>query len=122
METFSLPSEKRQQYRLEAKGTASSRPIILSVDIAQGVDRRISVAAMLKNIFKDTASFSGAQHVTICCVSLGPNPLHFQVFQPVYKTKSFSSKQLHDSKDKLVFLIILKQKSSALNSRLCNVL
>ncbi|KAG5286655.1 hypothetical protein AALO_G00017330 [Alosa alosa] len=58
METFSLPTEKRQQYRLEAKGTARSRPIILSVDIAQGLDRRISVAAMLKNIFKDTASFS----------------------------------------------------------------
>ncbi|XP_031416008.1 uncharacterized protein LOC116218434 isoform X3 [Clupea harengus] len=58
METLSLPTEKRQQYRLEAKGTAHGRPIILSVDIAQGLDRRISVTAMLKNIFKDTASFS----------------------------------------------------------------
>ncbi|KAL2097205.1 hypothetical protein ACEWY4_006412 [Coilia grayii] len=58
METLNLPTEKRQQYRLEAKGASHGRPIILSVDMAQGLDRRVSMAAMLKNIFKDTASFS----------------------------------------------------------------
>lgn len=90
METFSLPSEKRQQYRLEAKGTAPSRPIILSVDIAQGVDRRISVAAMLKNIFKETASFSGAQeHVIIYCVLFWTKPMTFSKSSDSYQSKIF---------------------------------
>ncbi|XP_063076045.1 uncharacterized protein LOC134466078 [Engraulis encrasicolus] len=58
METMNLPTEKRQQYRLEAKVASHGRPVVLTVDTAQGFDRRASMAATLKNIFKDTASFS----------------------------------------------------------------
>lgn len=56
---MNLPTEKRQQYRLEAKVASHGRPVVLTVDTAQGFDRRASMAATLKNIFKDTASFSG---------------------------------------------------------------
>lgn len=59
METLSLPSEKRTHYQLEAKVTADGRPVILSVNVTNGLSRKISVSAKLSNVFSKDASFSG---------------------------------------------------------------
>ncbi|XP_028831417.1 uncharacterized protein LOC114787739 [Denticeps clupeoides] len=58
MDTVTLPTERRQQYRLEAKVTTDGRPIILSVDFIHGLNQRTSMSVVLENVLKDTASFS----------------------------------------------------------------
>uniref|UniRef100_A0A0E9PWM9 Uncharacterized protein n=2 Tax=Anguilla anguilla TaxID=7936 RepID=A0A0E9PWM9_ANGAN len=56
-----LPTEQRLLVHLEAKITAEGHPIILSANITRGMGRKISVSAKLKNLFRETASFSGIQ-------------------------------------------------------------
>ncbi|KAG9330058.1 hypothetical protein JZ751_027363, partial [Albula glossodonta] len=53
-----LPSEDRLLSHLEAKLTTNSRPIILSANFTRAMGRKISVSAVLRNLFKETASFS----------------------------------------------------------------
>ncbi|XP_035276169.1 uncharacterized protein LOC118228818 isoform X3 [Anguilla anguilla] len=53
-----LPTEQRLLSHLEAKITAEGHPIILSANITRGMGRKISVSAKLKNLFRETASFS----------------------------------------------------------------
>lgn len=54
-----LPTELRILSHLEAKVTADGHPIILSANLTRGLGRKISLAAMLKNVFRETASLSG---------------------------------------------------------------
>ncbi|XP_037400850.1 uncharacterized protein LOC108437497 isoform X3 [Pygocentrus nattereri] len=58
METLSLPSEMRTHYQLEAKVAADGRPVTLSVNVTQGLSRKIGVSAKLRNVFSKDASFS----------------------------------------------------------------
>lgn len=59
IDTISLPSEKRTQYQLEAKFAADGHPVMLSVNVTRGHNRKISVSAKLRNVFNKDASFSG---------------------------------------------------------------
>ncbi|KAB5579798.1 hypothetical protein PHYPO_G00199100 [Pangasianodon hypophthalmus] len=58
IETLSLPSEKKTQYHLEAKFAADGHPVILSVNVTHGLNRKINVSAKLRNVFIKDASFS----------------------------------------------------------------
>uniref|UniRef100_A0A3B3R7Z2 Vitellogenin domain-containing protein n=1 Tax=Paramormyrops kingsleyae TaxID=1676925 RepID=A0A3B3R7Z2_9TELE len=57
-EVQALPTELRLLSHLEAKVTADMHPIILSANLTRGLGRKISLAAMLKNVFRETASLS----------------------------------------------------------------
>lgn len=60
---LSLPSEKRTQYQLEAKFAADGHPVLLSVNVTHGLNRKISVSAKLRNVFIKDASFSGKSFI-----------------------------------------------------------
>lgn len=59
MDSTSLQSEQRTRYHLEAKTATDVHPMILSANVTRGVGRKRSFTAILKNVFKETASFSG---------------------------------------------------------------
>ncbi|XP_066536340.1 uncharacterized protein [Hoplias malabaricus] len=58
IETLTLPSEKRTHYQLDARMTEDERPVVLAVNVTQGLSRKISISARLKNVFSKDASFS----------------------------------------------------------------
>lgn len=60
MDTKTLLSEQRTRYHLEAKTAVDGLPIILSANVTRGLGRKMSLSATLKNVFRETASLSGA--------------------------------------------------------------
>lgn len=61
MDVQILPTEQRVLSHLEAKMMSDGHPIILSANITRGMGRKISVSVKLRNLFRETASFSGIQ-------------------------------------------------------------
>ncbi|KAG7456895.1 hypothetical protein MATL_G00240760 [Megalops atlanticus] len=58
MNLQTLPTEQRLVSHVVAKVTTDGRPIILSANVTRGLGRKIRVSAKLKNLFRDTATFS----------------------------------------------------------------
>ncbi|KAJ8356852.1 hypothetical protein SKAU_G00196460 [Synaphobranchus kaupii] len=58
MDMQNLPPEQRLLSHLEAKVTTDGHPIILSANITRGMGSKISVSVKLRNLFRETASFS----------------------------------------------------------------
>lgn len=53
-----LPSEQRTRYHVEAK-VSPGNPIILSANVTRALGGKISFAATVKNVLRETASLSG---------------------------------------------------------------
>ncbi|XP_046882872.1 uncharacterized protein LOC124472205 [Hypomesus transpacificus] len=58
IDTQTIQLEQRLRYHLEAKMSPDGRPMILSANVTRGLGRKTSLSAALKNVFKETASFS----------------------------------------------------------------
>lgn len=59
METVNSASETRAHFHLDAKVVADGHPITLSVNTTHARSRKITVQALLKNVFNKDASLSG---------------------------------------------------------------
>lgn len=59
VDSQSLLSEQRTRCHLETKMGADANPIVLSANVTRSLGGRSSFSAMVKNVFRDTASLSG---------------------------------------------------------------
>lgn len=58
--TNTFMSELRTHYHFEAKMAADKHPIIISANVTRGLGRKTIFSAAVKNVFRETASLSGA--------------------------------------------------------------
>lgn len=60
IDTQTVLSEQRVRYHFEAKMAAHGNPMILSANVSRELGRKTSFSAVVKNVFRESATLSGS--------------------------------------------------------------